>query len=337
MNQDRNDYDSPWKEALEKFLRPFLALCFPAVEAQIDWLRDVVFLDKELQALQPDTEAGRQFVDKLVRVFLRDGGEAWILVHVEVQSQPDPGLAERMYHYHYRLKQVHRHPVVSLAVLADGDPLVRSGSFEEGLLGTRNRFEFPTCKLLDFSEEQLTGTANPIAPVIRAHLVALRWRRDSPHRCQGKLELLRHLNRDDYDRDTLYQLLRLMDWLLPLSPPQEHSFRQELLKLQPEKIMPFVTSFERFARQEGHQAGRTEGRLEGRMEGRQEGRQEGLHAGQMEALKEAIRDVLSTRFDQVPHELAVRLESCTDLDQLRRWLRQAVAAPNLATASQHLD
>ncbi|MBN9692659.1 MAG: hypothetical protein J0M24_20620, partial [Verrucomicrobia bacterium] len=64
MNQDRNDYDSPWKEALEKFLRPFLALCFPAVEAQIDWLRDVVFLDKELQALQPDTEAGRQFVDK---------------------------------------------------------------------------------------------------------------------------------------------------------------------------------------------------------------------------------------------------------------------------------
>ena len=68
-----------------------------------------------------------------------------------------------------------------------------------------------------------------------------------------------------------------------------------------------------------------------------EGRQEGLHAGQIEALKEAIRDVLSTRFDQVPAELAVRLEFCTDLGQLRRWLRQAVAAPDLATVSQHLD
>ncbi len=333
MNQDRNDFDSPWKEALEKFLRPFLALCFPAVEAQINWSREVVFLDKELQALEPDTEAGRQFVDKLVRVFLHDGAEAWILVHVEVQSQPDPGLAERMYHYHHRLKQVHRHPVVSLAVLADGDPQVRSGAFEESLLGTRNCFEFATCKLLDFPEDQLVGMGNPIAPVIRAHLVALRWRRDSPHRRQGKLELLRHLNRDNYDHDTLYQLLRLMDWLLPLSPPQEHSFRQELLKLQPKKIMPFVTSFERFARQEG----RLEGRMEGRQEGRMEGRQEGLHAGQLEALKEAIRDVLSTRFDQVPPELAVRLESCADLDQLRRWLRQAATAPDLATVAQHLD
>ncbi|MBN9693933.1 MAG: transposase [Verrucomicrobia bacterium] len=325
MNQDRNDFDSPWKEALEKFLRSFLTLCFPAVEAQIDWSRDVVFLDKELQALEPDTEARRQFVDKLIRVFLWGGEEAWILVHVEVQTQPDRGLAERMYHYHHRLKQGHRHPVVSLAVLADGDPHVRSGSFEESLLGTRNRFEFPTCKLLDFSEEQLAGTANPIAPVIRAHLTALRWRRNSPNRRQGKLELIRHLDRHEYDRDTLYQLLRLMDWLLPLSPPQEHSFRQELLKLQPEKIMPFVTSFERFARQEGRQ------------EGRREGHQEGLQTGQIEALRDALRDVLSTRFDQVPPELTARLDSCTDPGQLRRWLRQAVAAPDLAAVSAHLD
>ncbi|MBN9690005.1 MAG: hypothetical protein J0M24_07175 [Verrucomicrobia bacterium] len=72
MNQDRNDFDSPWNEALEKFLRPFLRLCFPAVEAQIDWSRDVVFLDKELQVLEPDTESRRQFVDKLIRLFHLD-------------------------------------------------------------------------------------------------------------------------------------------------------------------------------------------------------------------------------------------------------------------------
>jgi hypothetical protein len=99
------------------------------------------------------------------------------------------------------------------------------------------------------------------------------------------------------------------DWLLP----QEHSFRQELQKLQPERIMPLVTSFERFARQEG------------------------LHAGQIEALRDAIRDVLSTRFDHIPPELAIRLESCTDIGQLRRWLRQAAAAPDLAAASAHVD
>lgn len=72
MNQDRNDFDSPWKEALERFLRPFLTLCFPAVEAQIDWSLDVIFLDEELQVFLPDTEAGRQLVDKLIRVFHLD-------------------------------------------------------------------------------------------------------------------------------------------------------------------------------------------------------------------------------------------------------------------------
>ena len=333
MNDDRNDFDSPWKEALEKFLRPFLALCFPAVEAQIDWSRETVFLDKELQALERDADAGRQYVDKLVRVFQRTGGEAWILVHVEIQSQPDPRLAERMCQYHHRLKHVHGRPVVSLAVLADSDPLFRSGSFEESLLGTRNLFEFATCKLLAFSEEQLAQPGNPIAQVIQAHLIALRWRRDSPLRRRGKLELLRHLNRDDYDRETLYQLLRLTDWFLPLSEPQELCLRQELQKLQPEKIMPFVTSFERLARKEALQ----EGLQEGRQEGLQQGRQEGLQLGQIEALKEAIRDVLTTRFSQAPPELVTRLETCQDVGQLRRWLRQVAAAPDLATASANLD
>ncbi|WPL14974.1 hypothetical protein [Thiorhodovibrio litoralis] len=32
-----NDYDSPWKEALEKFFPEFLALLFPAIHAEIDW------------------------------------------------------------------------------------------------------------------------------------------------------------------------------------------------------------------------------------------------------------------------------------------------------------
>jgi hypothetical protein len=34
---DAIDHDSPWKEALDQFLRPFLELTFPAVAALIDW------------------------------------------------------------------------------------------------------------------------------------------------------------------------------------------------------------------------------------------------------------------------------------------------------------
>ena len=45
----KSDYDSPWKEALERFFPEFMALLFPAIHARIDWSAAPEFLDKELQ------------------------------------------------------------------------------------------------------------------------------------------------------------------------------------------------------------------------------------------------------------------------------------------------
>lgn len=72
-----DEYDSPWKEALEVFLRPMLEFCFPLVATAIDWSVPPVFMDKELQEIAGDSALGRQTVDKLVRVELLDGREEW--------------------------------------------------------------------------------------------------------------------------------------------------------------------------------------------------------------------------------------------------------------------
>ena len=65
-NQEiRSDFDSPWKEALERYLHPFLTLCFPRVEASIDWQRPVEFVDKELQAVMRDAESGEGFKPRI--------------------------------------------------------------------------------------------------------------------------------------------------------------------------------------------------------------------------------------------------------------------------------
>ncbi|MBI4860552.1 MAG: hypothetical protein HY815_09860, partial [Candidatus Riflebacteria bacterium] len=45
----QGDLDSPWKEALDLFLAPFLDLFYPAIHAGIDWRRGYQSLDKELQ------------------------------------------------------------------------------------------------------------------------------------------------------------------------------------------------------------------------------------------------------------------------------------------------
>ena len=64
-----SDYDSPWKEALERYFPQFLAFLFPQIHAEIDWGRGWEFLDKELQQVVRDAELGRRLVDKLVKVW----------------------------------------------------------------------------------------------------------------------------------------------------------------------------------------------------------------------------------------------------------------------------
>src|SRR6059058_4290008 len=93
------DYDSPWKEALDTYFEAFLALLFPAVHAQIDWSRGYESLDKEFQQVVREAELGRRFVDKLVKVWTKDGVERWVLIDVEVQTARDAEFPQRMYVY----------------------------------------------------------------------------------------------------------------------------------------------------------------------------------------------------------------------------------------------
>ena len=122
MTRIRDDHDTPWKEALERYFPEFLALLFPDVNARIDWARGHVFLDKELQKVVRDAHQGRQYTDKLIRVHTREGSETWVLIHVEIQGGDEVGFAGRIFAYHYRLLDRYGVDVVSLAVLADDRP-----------------------------------------------------------------------------------------------------------------------------------------------------------------------------------------------------------------------
>ncbi len=49
-----SDYDSAWKEALNVYFEPFMALCFPEAFTDIDWARGYETLDTELQEITRD-------------------------------------------------------------------------------------------------------------------------------------------------------------------------------------------------------------------------------------------------------------------------------------------
>jgi len=79
--------DSAWKDILERFFPQFLEFFFPEIHRDIDWSKGYESLDKELQPILLDAEVGKQLLDTLMRVFLLDGPEAWLLIHIEIQGQ----------------------------------------------------------------------------------------------------------------------------------------------------------------------------------------------------------------------------------------------------------
>src|SRR5438552_18019988 len=103
-------------------------------------------LDKEFQQLVPRAARGRRTVDKLVKVWRRNGRAAWVLVHVEVQAQRERAFTRRLCVYNCRIFDAHERDVATLAVLADDDPHWRPRAYRRGLWGCSLRMTFPPAK-----------------------------------------------------------------------------------------------------------------------------------------------------------------------------------------------
>jgi hypothetical protein len=99
----RRKNDILWKGILEEVFDDLLRFVFPNADQTFNIEKGFEFLDKELAELYPEPErkSDTRFVDKLVKVFRRDGNEEWLLLHVEVQGHPDEMFAERMFRYFY--------------------------------------------------------------------------------------------------------------------------------------------------------------------------------------------------------------------------------------------
>jgi hypothetical protein len=85
-----------------------------------------------------------------LKVWLQNGQETFVMVHVELQGQFDSGFAERMFVYNYRFYDRFRKPIVSLAVLADESEHWRPDRFSYGLWGSETGIRFPVVKMIDY-------------------------------------------------------------------------------------------------------------------------------------------------------------------------------------------
>jgi len=314
MPAQADDLDNPWKEVLDHFLEPFLALCFPAVHGGIDWRCSYESLDTELQQIAHDAKIGKRIADKLYKVWHKDGNEAWLLIHIEVQGRRERAFPERMFIYSYRIYDLYRRPVIGLAVLCDEDTHWRPDHFEYNMWGCSLDYRFPCVKLLDYQEREaeLEQSPNPFAAVVLAQLKVMETRSAPQTRWQWKLRLTKGLYERGLNREQVRQLFRIIDWMLRLPVELEQSFRAEIHRFEEERRMPYVTSIERLARQEGREEGREEGRMHG--------------------LQEAISMELEERFGAGGVRLMSRVRKIRSADELRVLAKGLKKAGTLADA-----
>jgi len=183
-------------------------------------------------------------------------------------------------------------------------------------LGYRTQIRYGVAKLLDYGGEpgRLETDANPFAAVVLAHLRTLETREDPPARRRWKTLLVKGLCHRGWSAEDVRQLFRVIDWMMTLPTELEQEFRQELAQYEEERHVPYVTSIERLALEEGLERGREEG-LE---RGRQQGLKDGLLAG--------IATALETKFGKAGRKLLPRIRAVGDVAALRSLLKAIPSA-----------
>ncbi|NTU83310.1 MAG: DUF4351 domain-containing protein [Chloroflexales bacterium] len=276
----------------------------------------VTFRDPDLQQIAPEDQQGKGRVDKLVQVVRRDGTPAWVLIHVEIQSQREVIFAERMFCYHARIFDRERLPVVSLAVLGDDDPAWLPASFTYELWGCALELRFPTVKLLTLDTATLERTQNPFATLTLLHRDAQETRGNPPERLRRKVARYRALLRQRYDADDVRALFRFMEQLLRLDPEHAQQARATMRQVEVEEtgMDTFVTSFE--------EIGRAEGRLEGQREMLMR-----LLSHKFGPIPAAHQARIATLSPEAMLALSEALLDFTLLDDLTAWLDQSGSTP----------
>uniref|UniRef100_Q3APB1 Transposase (putative) YhgA-like domain-containing protein n=1 Tax=Chlorobium chlorochromatii (strain CaD3) TaxID=340177 RepID=Q3APB1_CHLCH len=235
----RDDYDSPWKEAIELYFSEFMALYFLKAYAAIDWSKPYHFLDQELRSILPQAENGKRIVDKLVQVHLLDGKERCLYIQIEVQGNRESNFEKRMFTCNYRIFDKYGKPVASFVILTDTDSSWRPTSYSYEFAGSKMALEFQVAKLLDFEPrmEELLASNNAFALVTAAHLLTQQTRENSLDRLDAKTQLIRLLYNKQWPKERVRELFRVIDWFMELPKELEQQLQTEIYNIEEEQKM----------------------------------------------------------------------------------------------------
>ncbi len=311
------DYDTLWKEVVQKLFPDMLALLFPEIHQAIDWGQPYEFLNVELPKLLLEAPGGSRRPDIVAKVRLQSGEPILVVLHVEIQVSQDPNFAERMFIYFYHLRERDRLPVLSLAILADANRNWHPKRYEYRLFNTSVQFEYETVKLLELDENQLRESTNPTALFVLAHLATLKHRGNYELMANEKRWLFRKMLEGGYNATQIRYLFKVVDYFMNLPPELEREVDAIVEEVRRKQKRSWLSPWERRVLERGAR--------KGLMDGLQQGLQQGIQQG----LRKAIQANLEVRFGQIPVEVLNLIQQVSRESELDKLLRQSIQVESL--------
>ena len=219
------DFDSNWKFLIIKYFYQFIDFFLPELYADLDTSRPPVFLDNELQTIWRSMKTGMKMTDKLVRVWLKNGEERLVLVHIEIQARFETLFSKRMFTMSYRILDKNQVHPIALAVFVDTPIPSAFNCYEHTLYGTKTSYEYNAYKIIDQIEsELLKRDDNLFSLVVLANLRTIQTKTsnkaDKEKTAFDRLLFKKHLYNlvieRNFDLEVYHDLLNFIDYLMTL-------------------------------------------------------------------------------------------------------------------------
>ena len=250
----RNDYI--WKNVIEQMFEDFCFFFIPDVAEVIDFSKKYDFLDKELEQISLDSVENPRYLDKLIKVYLKNGNEQWILIHTEVQGYQDKDFAERMFIYFYRIYDKFKKKVLSFAILTDKNKSYKPDTFKYEFYGVKQEYRFRLYKVVEQEDSQLMNNKNPFSMVVLAAKYSLKAGNTDNIKIGFKLKLMKLMIQRNYAREQIRYLFKFINGIIKLSDEMKQEiFYKKFKKIAGGTIMEILTDFEEVAMRKGMEKG----------------------------------------------------------------------------------
>ena len=141
--------DQIWKIAFHALMPQFVAFFFPNKYEGVDWNKEIVFLDKELQTIQTDSRPQNRIADVLVMLHLKNGQPLYVFLHIEIQGYFDENYGLRIHQMRYRIEDKYGSSPAMLSIFTDDDPDFHPKEYIVETWGSGNKTFFNTYKVME--------------------------------------------------------------------------------------------------------------------------------------------------------------------------------------------